>query len=316
MLRPAHQVAHLNRREWLARTFSGAVAMTAATSLPSAWAAGGLEVEAISADISVISGGGGNVLACLTNEGPVLVDSGDPASVDALLATLDELFAAPVKAVFNSHWHPDQTGANSALGSAGAAIHAHEKTRLRLTHGYYLREEDRYAEPQPEPGVPTETFRTRGSTQIGGTPLEFGYLLEAHTDGDIFVNFPASNVVAVGDVLSPVSDPSFDWFGGGWLGGRLDAIALLLDLGNNDTRYVPSIGPVMNRAEVETELAVLHKLFEGMVEHVRLGETAEDMLTTGVLDGLDRTFDDPYRLLYDMHKGFWAHHNKLMPDIL
>ena len=53
-----------------------------------------------------------------------------------------------------------------------------------------------------------------------------------------------------------------------------------------------------------------------MVEHLRLGETPRDMLETGVLDGLAREFDDPYRLLYDLQKGFWAHHNKLMHDIV
>jgi hypothetical protein len=35
-----------------------------------------------------------------------------------------------------------------------------------------------------------------------------------------------------------------------------------------------------------------------------------------VLDGLPRKFDDPEKLLYDLHKGFWAQHNKLMPDIV
>ena len=47
------------------------------------------------------------------------------------------------------------------------------------------------------------------------------------------------NVVAVGDVVSPQRDPEFDWFGGGWLGGRLDALRLLA-LGDQDTRFVPS----------------------------------------------------------------------------
>jgi hypothetical protein len=57
-------------------------------------------------------------------------------------------------------------------------------------------------------------------------------------------------------------------------------------------------------------------LFERMVEHVRLGESAEDILAAGVLNDLGRKFDDPYKFLYDTHKGFWAHHNKLMPDIV
>jgi hypothetical protein len=58
------------------------------------------------------------------------------------------------------------------------------------------------------------------------------------------------------------------------------------------------------------------KLFEQMVEHVRLGESAQQIVDAGVLGDLGRTFEDPYKLIYDVHKGFWAHHNKLMPDIV
>jgi hypothetical protein len=79
---------------------------------------------------------------------------------------------------------------------------------------------------------------------------------------------------------------------------------------------VPSYGPVIGRAEVQAEHDLMLEIFDRMVVHLRLGETAADMLTTGVLDGLSRKLDDPSKFLYDIHKGFWAHHNKLMPDIV
>ena len=53
-----------------------------------------------------------------------------------------------------------------------------------------------------------------------------------------------------------------------------------------------------------------------LVVTLRQGQTAADMLKGGVLDGLPRKFADPGKFLYDAHKGFWAHHNKLMPDIV
>ena len=40
------------------------------------------------------------------------------------------------------------------------------------------------------------------------------------------------------------------------------------------------------------------------------------IVDAGALNDLGRTFEDPYKLIYDVHKGFWAHHNKLMPDIV
>jgi glyoxylase-like metal-dependent hydrolase (beta-lactamase superfamily II) len=230
--------------------------------------------------------------------------------------TLNELPGGRVGALFNTHWHPDQVGSNAALGEAGAAIFAHEKTRLRLSTGYYVPAEERYEAPLPPTGLPTQTFYTSGTTRIGEHRIEYGHLIAAHTDGDIYVFFTDRNVIAVGDVSAPLRDPVFDWFGGGWLGGRVDALARLLQLGDSNTRFVPSYGPVIGRAQLQADHDMMLEFFERMVEHVRLGESAEDMLAAGVLDGLGRTFDDPYRLLYDAHKGMWAHHNKLMPDIV
>jgi glyoxylase-like metal-dependent hydrolase (beta-lactamase superfamily II) len=195
-------------------------------------------------------------------------------------------------------------------------ITAHEKTRAHLAAGYYLPEEDRYQKPVPAQAQPTETFYTTGETTVGGERIEYGYLLEAHTDGDIYVYFRNSNVLAVGDAVSPARDPELDWFGGGWLGGRVDSLALLLAISNDRTRFVPSYGPVIDRAAVQAEHDLMAKLFEIMRERVRKGESAEDIVAAGVMNDLGRTFADPHRFIHDAHKGMWAHHNTLSPDVV
>jgi glyoxylase-like metal-dependent hydrolase (beta-lactamase superfamily II) len=279
-------------------------------------AAGAVTATSLTRDLTLLAGAGGNVLVLVTEAGKVLVDSGAAASSNDLLATLEAFPGGAVSTVFNTHWHLDQVGGNEALGSAGAAIVAHEKTRIRLRTGYYVPAEDRYEKPLPEAAIPTQSFLTTHAASIGDARIECGYLIEAHTDGDIYVAFPNVNVIAVGDVVSPMRDPTFDWFGGGWLGGRVDSLALLLAESDSETRFVPSYGPVVGRADVQAEHDMLLELFDRMVVHVRLGESSEDMLAAGVLDGLGRTFDDPAALLYALHKGFWAHHNKLTHDIV
>jgi len=275
-----------------------------------------LSVSSVAPGLTLLGGAGANILVLATDAGKVVVDGGAAASSKAVQQKLDELPGGRVAALFNTHWHLDQIGANETLGAAGAAIYAHAKTRQRLTSGYYLPAEDRYQPPLAPAGRPTKAFHTEATAVVGKAKIDYGYLLEAHTDGDIYVFFPDVNVVAVGDVVSPQSDPEFDWFGGGWLGGRLDSLKRLLALGDKDTRFVPSVGPAVGRAQVQAELDMHSKLFDRMVEHVRLGETAADMLKAGVLDGLGRSFADPAKLLYDLHKGFWAHHNTLTHDIV
>jgi glyoxylase-like metal-dependent hydrolase (beta-lactamase superfamily II) len=210
----------------------------------------------------------------------------------------------------------DQVGSNAAFGEAGATIIAHEKTRAHLATDYYLPDEDRYQKALPKEGQPSQSFYTTGETLVDGERIEYGYLLEAHTDGDIYVFFRDANVIAVGDAVSPERDPELDWFGGGWLGGRVDALALLLEVTDERTQFVPSYGPVVGRAAVQTEHDMMLALFEHMVERVRKGESAEDILDAGVMNGLARSFEDPLKFLYAAHKGMWAHHNTLSPDIV
>jgi cyclase len=279
-------------------------------------AAGEVTRVSVAPSLSMLSGAGGNIAVLSTAAGQVVVDSGAAASSAQVLAALGELPGGRVAKLFNTHWHLDQVGSNQALGEAGATIVAHAKTRQRLSAGYYVPLEERFEKPLPKAALPTDVFYTDGATKVGEAEIEYGYLIEAHTDGDIYVAFPQLNVIAVGDIVAPARDPVFDWFGGGWLGGRVDALAYLLERSDKDTRFIPSYGPVVGRAEVQKEHDMMVKLFDQMVEHVRLGENAQQIVDAGVLGDLGRTFEDPYKLIYDVHKGFWAHHNKLMPDIV
>ena len=307
----------IHRRAFL----EGALGVCAGLALPPlarrARAADAVQVTRVTDKLAVLAGAGGNVLALSTADGLVVVDSGAAASGAALLAALGALpNGARVHTLFNTHWHLEQIGSNEALGRAGAHIVAHEKTRVRLAYGYYLPAEDRYQKPVAAAAQPSESFYTTGSTTIGGERIEYGYLLEAHTDGDIYVHFRDSNVLAVGDAVSPRRDPELDWFGGGWLGGRVDSLAQLLKIGDARTKIVPSYGPVIGRPEVKAEHDMLLKIFEKMVELVRKGESAADIVAAGVLADTGRAWSDPLRFVHDAHKGLWAHHNTLSPDIV
>ena len=57
-------------------------------------------------------------------------------------------------------------------------------------------------------------------------------------------------------------------------------------------------------------------LFDRMLGLVKKGMSAQDMLDAGVMKDLSRTFRDPFKFAYDAHKGYWAHHNSLGPDVL
>ena len=264
--------------------------------------------------LSLLTTGRTNVLARAGSEGLVLVDSGAPELTDSLMASLRPL--GRVSTLFNTHFHTENTGANEPLRQAGTTIVAHENTRLWMATPTWLPAEDRYRPPRPKGAQPTKTFYTEGSLQADGERIEYGYLIEAHTSGDIYVFFRDSNVLAVGDVASPARDPELDYLTGAWIGGRADALGRLVDLANADTKIVPGFGPVMTWAQLQGERDMMKTIYDRTVDRVREGDSAEDMLDGGVLKGLARTLTDPHKFLYDLQKGLWAHHNKLSPNVV
>ncbi len=299
----------LNRRAVL----HGALGAAVAAAVRPAFA----KVSRITDELSVIGGVGGNVVALETSDGAALVDSGQAEANDLLLGFVEAATGSRrVHTLFNTHWHLDQVGGNSSLGEAGANIVAHEKTRLRLATPYYLPERDEYQPAMPVKAQPTESFYTTGSTTIGGRRIEYGYLIEAHTDGDAYVYFRDANVIAVGDAVAPERDVELDWWGGGWLGGRVDSLKHLLAITDARTSFVPSYGNPVGRAAVQAEYDMCNMLFERFFDRIRKGETNEDMLAAGIMEGTGRTWKDPAKFVHDVHKGFWGHNNTLSHDIV
>ncbi len=289
----------MNRRDLLKSSVAGALGF---------WAARGLFAQSRLTDkIAVLDSGGANVVAFSGSDGLVLVDSGAPKAVPSV---------SKVQILFNTHYHTDQTGNNEMFASAGAKIIAHERTRQWMSTDYWVPAEDRYEKARPKAARPTEVFETTGSLKFGDEQIDYGYLLLAHTSGDIYVYFRNSNVLAVGDVASPLRDPAFDWFTGAWIGARVDAMDVLLKLANEQTKIVPAYGPVMTRAEFKAERDMMDEVRARLFKQVREGEGPKDMLDGGVLNGLPRTWKDPNKFLYDAAKGLWAHHDKLDPNVV
>jgi cyclase len=272
-----------------------------------------LPTEKLTDRVTLVTGAPGNVVALSSGDATMLVDSGSATLAHSVRASLN---GARVRTLFNTHYHADQTGGNELFGAAGTEIHAHVITRQWLATDFYVPAEDRWVKALPAKALPTVTFREKGEIKAGAETIEFGYLLEAHTRGDIYVFFRDSNVLAVGDVASPLRDPVLDWYAGGWLGGRVDAMDDLLALANDQTRIVPAYGAVMTRAQLQAERDMMLHLYDRTTELTDHGRSAQDMLEAGVLSEVSRKFDDPYRFLYDVCKGLWAHYTNFGGNVV
>ena len=308
-----------NRRSVL----KSAIGLAAAASLPAgafAKLASRVPVTATALNdhLLLVSGLGGNVLALRSDDGLLLVDTGAPGATSKLQSELKKFArGAKVTTVINTHWHTDQSGGNDVFAKGGAKIVSHAKAAQRMAIDQYVPWEDRYIKARAKLAVPTEIFYLgRKELKFGAETIEYGYLQQPHTDGDIYVHFRESNVLVVGDAVSPQLDPQICWYEGGWVGGRVDSQAKLLALGNAETRIIAGTAGVVSKAEVKTERDALEKVFERMSDAMRKGFTTEDMQKAKLVDGLSRTWADPDKFIYDAHKSMWAHYNKLSHTIV
>ena len=272
-----------------------------------------LSTQKLTDRVTLITGAPANLVALTADNGITLVDSGTADTARAVKASLG---STKVHTLFNTHYHADQTGGNALFAAAGAEIHAHEITRQWLATDFYVPADDRWVKALPKAAWPTKTLREKGEMTAGTEHIEYGYLLEAHTRGDIYVFFRDSNVLAVGDAASPLRDPVHDWYAGGWLGGRVDAMDDLLKLASDETKIVPAYGPVMTRAQLQAERDIMLKLYDRTTLLTTQGRSAQDMLDAGVLKEVPRTFEDPYKFLYDVCKGHWAHYTNFGGNIV
>jgi len=258
-----------------------AAALAAVVGRPCAAAAAAPGVSPLGARLALLQGYGGNVTLLTGPAGPLLVDGGSAPHTAALLsAVAAHSGSKQVPVLFNSHWHPEQTGANERLGRAGARIIAHENTKLWLSSDFESPWQKRHYTPAPRVALPNDTFYTTGSLVHGGERVDYGYVLQAHTDSDIWVFFRDANVLVASD---------------------------LLDLANADTRIVPGLGPVQTREDLKRQLDMLLVLQERLYTLLRDGRSADEMLAAQPTREYDARCGDPELFIRNAFRGMSAH---------
>jgi cyclase len=255
-----------------------------------------------------ISGAGSNVLLVTGPDGALLVDGGSPEHSAELLKVVSEQSGGRrVQTLFNTHWHLESTGSNDALGKAGAKIIAHENTKLWMGTDIICKWRNTTFQPRAKEALPTQTFYTTGKMTFGKEQVVYGYLGQAHTDGDIYVFFPGPNILMAGDVLSVGQYPILDWTTGGWIGGLADASKTLLSVSDAQTRIIPGSGPVQARADLQAQADMCAAVRASLVLLLRKGMSAKEMLAAGPTKDFDAKWGSPELFITNAYPGLWGH---------
>jgi glyoxylase-like metal-dependent hydrolase (beta-lactamase superfamily II) len=303
-----------DRRSFIKTVVAAATAASLTRLHPALAADGGAPpAQKLSETLWLLVSGGANVVACRDPAGVALVDGGPAAgSRDLLKQVADATGSAKIHTLFNTHWHPDQTGSNQRLGGDGAKIIAHENTRLWLQYANPVPPQNDLYGPLPAKARPSDTFfYDSKDVAFGDEPVQYGYLMQAHTDGDIYVYFKKSNVLVTGGPVSAAGWPVIDIRSNGWIVGLIDGIRTLAGVANDQTRIVPANGPVLTRANLLEQQQMYSTISGRMQKMLRQGLGVQEVIAKNPAMEYEAKWGDSKAFIDMAFRSLWGH---MAPD--
>jgi glyoxylase-like metal-dependent hydrolase (beta-lactamase superfamily II) len=154
-----------------------------------------LEIQKVKDTLYMITGGGGNTAAFITEKGVVIVDTKNPGMGPAILEKVKSVTPKPVTMIINTHTHGDHVGSNSAFtGTVEIVAHENCKTSMEKMAPFQTDEGKKF--------LPGKTYKDKLSLLKGKDKIDLYYFGRGHTGGDTFVVFPALKVMHTGDMFA------------------------------------------------------------------------------------------------------------------
>jgi len=225
---------------------------------------------------------GGGVGLLVGDEYVVMVDDVMEPTVPALVAKAEEIAGRPIDFVINTHAHGDHVGGNVYVSDKGAIVVSHDKLRERMESNEQL---------NSGPGaLPVITFSDSMTFHVNGEEAIAIHIPNAHTDGDAIIHFRDANVIAAGDLSFRGLFPFIDLDSGGSVAGYMAGMQRLIEMADDETKFLTGHGPVGTRAGLEQDLAMLRDAEARVKVLIDKGMSEEEILAANPL----AVYDDDY----------------------
>lgn len=224
-------------------------------------------------DVYMLQGKGGNIGLSFGKESILMIDNQYAEFSEDILKAIRKVSDKPIKMLLNTHFHGDHTGGNSAFKKEGAIIFSHQNTRDRIAS--IVNSDQKKIDKS---ALPTVTFTDKLQLNHNNETIQAFHIAEAHTDGDIALYFPNSNVIHTGDVFFNGKYPFIDIENGGSVSGYIKGLEKIAMVCNEDTKIIPGHGDLASLKELNYTKNMLQNIYKQVTYHYVKEKSLEEVL--------------------------------------
>lgn len=274
----------------------------------------GVELLRIRSNFYVLAGAGANVGIQLGEDGAVVVDTGDAAHADRLVAELKKLGPYPIRYIINTGAEADHVGGNEKVAKAGRTLlnigKANDPASILAADGVLARlsAATGVAAVYPEGAWPTESFlQSRKYMFLNDEGIEVLRQPNAHAAGDSLVFFRRSDVVMAGDIIDVRRFPVIDLEHEGSINGEIAALDRIVELAipsvpivsrEAGTVVVPGHGRLLDQTDVVDYRDMVTIVRDRIASLRKEGKSLKEVKAANPTQG--------YRKRYGSDKGPWT----------
>jgi glyoxylase-like metal-dependent hydrolase (beta-lactamase superfamily II) len=251
-----------------------------------------VRAQRVAGRVYILTGGGGaNSSLLIGDDGALLVDSKSSAAAQQIFDIAARLSSGPIRFLVNGHVHPDHTDGNATFGAAGVAIIGHQEVRDVLAAG------QRGGPPAPPAALPTVTYPDGGgvSLYLNGEHVDVFHAPPAHAHDNSVVHYRDSNVLHLGDLYSP---SRYQLIAGGTFQGFIDAADIALDIADENTKIIPGVGAVADRAQLAAYRVMLVTVRDRVAALVAEGKSLDEVIAARPTAEFDAIWGAPDHRLF------------------
>jgi len=248
------------------------------------WSKVEMKVTKVAGNVYMLQGAGGNIGVSVGDDGILIVDDQYAPLADKIKASLKGLAAdKKLRFILNTHWHGDHTGSNVVFGPE-APIIAHDNVRKRMATEQKSEFFKNTTPASPKEALPVITFNENLTVHFNGEEIRAIHFPHGHTDGDIVVFFPTSNVVHLGDDFFAGRFPFVDLESGGNVEGLTKNIGDIIGKIPAGAKLIPGHGPLSTIDDLKTYHNMLLTTTDIVRKKIAAGKTLEQIKSEGLPD--------------------------------